>query len=300
MHLVHRVAEDLPIGSRRVTVDGLCQGVNEPVLDRLHAAGPIRGDHGPPGARLVPVLQHLHHALVANEVGIAKAAGSPGGSGPLPRQTPSQRNGGDHPGVNAAAGPDVESSGRIADQTAVGAPLGGVGFQQRSNKTVLVRHAQTKPVAGSNPAGVNSEETQFLLQSWPQVGIRNCAEADPTWRVGAAIPGEALESMEKPARFGSGQPDVEVALTVQWIQQQSPLRCAQHRRGRVGEAGANGQAEAALFNAAPEWQAGNLRWRSQALLVACPLEGLVRNVAPNAETTHSLIAVTDASSLIKE
>jgi hypothetical protein len=29
-------------------------------------------------------------------------------------------------------------------------------------------------------------------------------------------------------------------------------------------------------NAAPEWQAHTLRWRSRELAVACPLEGLVR------------------------
>jgi len=29
-------------------------------------------------------------------------------------------------------------------------------------------------------------------------------------------------------------------------------------------------------NAAPEGQAGNLRWRSRELVGACPLEGLVR------------------------
>jgi hypothetical protein len=28
-------------------------------------------------------------------------------------------------------------------------------------------------------------------------------------------------------------------------------------------------------NAAPEWQAGSLRWRSGELVVACPLEGPV-------------------------
>ena len=28
-------------------------------------------------------------------------------------------------------------------------------------------------------------------------------------------------------------------------------------------------------NAAPEWQAGSLGWRSRGLMVACPLEGLV-------------------------
>jgi hypothetical protein len=33
-------------------------------------------------------------------------------------------------------------------------------------------------------------------------------------------------------------------------------------------------------NAAPEWQAGSLRWRSGELLVACPLEGLVRRPSP--------------------
>ena len=32
------------------------------------------------------------------------------------------------------------------------------------------------------------------------------------------------------------------------------------------------------WNAALEWQAGSLRWRSRELMVACPLEGLVRSV----------------------
>ena len=31
----------------------------------------------------------------------------------------------------------------------------------------------------------------------------------------------------------------------------------------------------ALSNAAPEWQAGSLRWRSREMTVVCPLEGLV-------------------------
>jgi hypothetical protein len=30
-----------------------------------------------------------------------------------------------------------------------------------------------------------------------------------------------------------------------------------------------------LVNAAPEWQAGSLEWRSRELMAACPLEGLV-------------------------
>ncbi len=29
-------------------------------------------------------------------------------------------------------------------------------------------------------------------------------------------------------------------------------------------------------NAAPEWQADSLRWRSREIMEACPLEGLVR------------------------
>jgi hypothetical protein len=32
-------------------------------------------------------------------------------------------------------------------------------------------------------------------------------------------------------------------------------------------------------NAAPEWQARSLGWRSKELMVACPLEGLVRRVS---------------------
>jgi hypothetical protein len=32
-------------------------------------------------------------------------------------------------------------------------------------------------------------------------------------------------------------------------------------------------------NAAPEWQAGSLEWRSRELKEACPLEGLVRLIA---------------------
>jgi len=39
-----------------------------------------------------------------------------------------------------------------------------------------------------------------------------------------------------------------------------------------------------LSNAAPEWQAGSLRWRSGELLVACPLEGLVRPLFYNHRT----------------
>jgi hypothetical protein len=35
-------------------------------------------------------------------------------------------------------------------------------------------------------------------------------------------------------------------------------------------------------NAAPEWQARNLGWQSREGMVACPLEGLVRRVAVEA------------------
>lgn len=55
-----------------------------------------------------------------------------------------------------------------------------------------------------------------------------------------------------------------------------------------------------LSNAAHEGQAKILRRRSRQCAVACPLDGHVRNVAPNADTTHSLIAVTAALSLFKE
>jgi hypothetical protein len=41
-------------------------------------------------------------------------------------------------------------------------------------------------------------------------------------------------------------------------------------------------------NAAPEWQAGSIGWRSRELVVACPLEGLVRSVASPQETTADL------------
>jgi hypothetical protein len=39
-----------------------------------------------------------------------------------------------------------------------------------------------------------------------------------------------------------------------------------------------------MANAALEWQAGSLRWRSGELLVACPLEGLVRPLYYNHRT----------------
>jgi hypothetical protein len=42
-------------------------------------------------------------------------------------------------------------------------------------------------------------------------------------------------------------------------------------------------------NAAPEWQAGKLGWYSRELVVACPLEGLVRRLEDVEETSrHSL------------
>ena len=52
-------------------------------------------------------------------------------------------------------------------------------------------------------------------------------------------------------------------------------------------------------NAALEWQAGSLGWRSRELVEACPLEGLVRSVAfPQATTadlrTHSKISSNQA------
>ena len=40
-------------------------------------------------------------------------------------------------------------------------------------------------------------------------------------------------------------------------------------------------------NAAPEWQAGSLGWRSRELVVACPLEGLVRSVASDRKRPHT-------------
>ena len=44
----------------------------------------------------------------------------------------------------------------------------------------------------------------------------------------------------------------------------------------------------ALGNAAPEWQARSIGWRSKKLAVACPLEGLVRSVASSQEMTAAL------------
>jgi hypothetical protein len=41
-------------------------------------------------------------------------------------------------------------------------------------------------------------------------------------------------------------------------------------------------------NAAPEWQAENLGWPSCELMVACPLEGLVRSIASTQETTADI------------
>jgi hypothetical protein len=43
-----------------------------------------------------------------------------------------------------------------------------------------------------------------------------------------------------------------------------------------------------LSNAAPEWQAWRLGWRSRELLEACPLEGCVRSVAPQQTTSAHL------------
>ena len=43
-------------------------------------------------------------------------------------------------------------------------------------------------------------------------------------------------------------------------------------------------------NAAPEWQAGSLRWRSRELVAACPLEGLVRRLNKEYEQPSASIA----------
>jgi hypothetical protein len=48
-------------------------------------------------------------------------------------------------------------------------------------------------------------------------------------------------------------------------------------------------------NAAPEWQAGSLRWRSRELSVACPLEGLVSRAqwqVPRAVATFAAVAAS--------
>jgi hypothetical protein len=39
-------------------------------------------------------------------------------------------------------------------------------------------------------------------------------------------------------------------------------------------------------NAAPEWQALSMRWRSREIVVACPLEGLVRMATMKATQTR--------------
>ena len=43
-------------------------------------------------------------------------------------------------------------------------------------------------------------------------------------------------------------------------------------------------------NAAPEWQARGLGWRSRALVEACPLKGLVRSVA-SAHITSEIVRI---------
>jgi hypothetical protein len=44
-------------------------------------------------------------------------------------------------------------------------------------------------------------------------------------------------------------------------------------------------------NAAPEWQAGSLRWRSSELRAACPLEGLVRTAEYLAVPTRKILGL---------
>ena len=51
-------------------------------------------------------------------------------------------------------------------------------------------------------------------------------------------------------------------------------------------------------NAAPEWQAGRLGWRSKELVVACPLEGLVRH-RPEIVCLHSDRSVRKVASVQK-
>jgi hypothetical protein len=48
----------------------------------------------------------------------------------------------------------------------------------------------------------------------------------------------------------------------------------------------HGTSGSAASNAAPEWQAGRLGWRSRDLVVACPLEGLVRLLKRREALTH--------------
>lgn len=59
-------------------------------------------------------------------------------------------------------------------------------------------------------------------------------------------------------------------------------------------------------NASPEWQAGSLGWRSRELMVACPLEGIVRRSHHNSNKLRTfspqaplLEAVPDAFRLAK-
>ena len=47
-------------------------------------------------------------------------------------------------------------------------------------------------------------------------------------------------------------------------------------RDFMDDSNAAERVEERVANAAPEWQAGSLGWRSRGLMEACPLEGLVR------------------------
>jgi len=49
-----------------------------------------------------------------------------------------------------------------------------------------------------------------------------------------------------------------------------------------------------MANAAPEWQAGSLGRRSKELMVVCPLEGLVRSVAPR-QTTYARLRIVSST-----
>lgn len=52
-------------------------------------------------------------------------------------------------------------------------------------------------------------------------------------------------------------------------------------------------------NAAPEWQAGSLRWRSGEIMVARPIEGLVRSVVLR-QTGYADIRLKRRSPIIQE
>ena len=50
-------------------------------------------------------------------------------------------------------------------------------------------------------------------------------------------------------------------------------------------------------NAALEWQAGSLRWRSREMIEACPLEGLVgKCTSPVAETSQDGVSIRQPNS----